>query len=120
MKNRHFQLPALILALGLALAPGQVFAAAHGSHGGGHGMASSRADERIYVGTGVIESIDAAAKVAVIKHDPIPALNWPAMTMNFQFDDASMMKGLKAGDKVRFDFRNRGTSAYLMDIEGHE
>jgi len=125
MKTRQFQLAALILVLGLAINPGPVFAASDG-HGGhsGHGADSrhSPAAEKsgLYTTSGVIQSVDEAAKKAVITHEPVPALNWPTMTMGFAFEDASMLEGLKAGDKVRLDFYNQGNASVIVDIEAHE
>ena len=133
MKIRHYRLAALILVLGMAVAPGQLFAAhsghgpaagkpsAHGGHSG-HGAAQPSAVEksRTYTTNGVIQSVDAAAKKAVITHEPIPALNWPVMTMGFAVEDAALLEGLKAGNKVRFDFYNQGTNSVIVDIETRE
>jgi len=128
MKTRQFQLASLILVLGLTIAPGLVFAAndGHGSHGGhgGHGEVSSPspAAEKsgLYTTSGVVQSVDQAAGKAVITHEPVPALNWPTMTMGFTFEDASLLEGLKAGDKVRLDFYNQGNASVIVDIEARE
>ena len=37
-----------------------------------------------------------------IDHGPIPNLNMDAMTMVFRAQDPAILKGVKAGDKVRF------------------
>jgi len=70
-----------------------------------------------YTATGVVKAVDKAAKKVTITHDPIPALDWPGMTMGFAVEDASLLDGLKAGDKIRFDFRNRGNTSIVMDIK---
>jgi Cu(I)/Ag(I) efflux system protein CusF len=54
-------------------------------------------------GTGVITEIDAAGGALTIKHGPITSLGWPAMTMGFKATPASLLKGLKVGDKIGFD-----------------
>lgn len=119
--NTSFKRTTLALALTFATLtalPGAVLAAGHGSHGSGHG--SAQAAERktqIYTATGVVSGIDKAAGKAAITHDPVPALGWPAMTMGFVFEDASLLDGLKAGDKVRFDFRTQGATSVIVDIE---
>ena len=122
MKTRRFQLVALVLVLGLTIAPGRILAAS-GGHGG-HGEVSSHspaAEKRsVYTTSGVIQSVDDAAKKAVITHEPVPALDWPAMTMGFVFEDASLLEGLKAGDKVRFDFYTHGNTYVVVDIEALE
>lgn len=39
-----------------------------------------------------------------LSHEPIPALQWPAMTMQFRLPDPAMASGVKAGDRVTFTF----------------
>lgn len=53
-------------------------------------------------GTGVITEIDVKSDTVTIKHEPIKALGWPAMTMGFHAAASATLKGLKAGDKVAF------------------
>ncbi|THD58782.1 copper-binding protein [Phenylobacterium sp.] len=53
-------------------------------------------------GTGVVASIDAAGGTVQLKHDPIPALGWPSMTMDFKAAPALIAK-LKVGQKIAFD-----------------
>ena len=132
-----------LLALTLTVAPfaalpGAAFAATHGAHGGmamdhnapakdaaghnAHGnaqqpMAEKEVSSPIYTTTGVVDAIDKAATKATISHEPIPALNWPAMTMGFVFEDAALLDELKAGDKVRFDFYNQGNTSVVVDVE---
>lgn len=38
-----------------------------------------------------------------LSHGPVPAIGWPAMTMTFRADPR-LLKGVKAGDQVRFAF----------------
>jgi Cu(I)/Ag(I) efflux system protein CusF len=59
-------------------------------------------------GTGVITEIDAKAGALTIKHQPIASLGWPAMTMGFKATPASLLKGLKVGQKIGFD-ANQGS-----------
>ncbi len=54
-------------------------------------------------GTGVITEIDAKASTVTIKHQPIAALGWPAMTMGFKANPPSLLKGLKVGQAIGFD-----------------
>lgn len=55
-------------------------------------------------GQGEIRKINPAAGTLTLQHTPIPALNWPSMTMAFVADPA-LLKGLKAGQKVAFTVR---------------
>jgi Cu(I)/Ag(I) efflux system protein CusF len=54
-------------------------------------------------GTGVITEIDAKEQSITLKHDPIPALGWPTMTMPFRVTSPDLLKGLKVGQKIGFD-----------------
>jgi Cu/Ag efflux protein CusF len=120
MKTRFQHIvPALILSLASAAAvSGLALAAGHGAHDAGHAATGAGEEtKQVYTTGGVIVSVDRAAKKAVITHEPIPALGWPTMTMGFAFDDASMPEGLKAGDRVRLDFRNQGNVSVILDIE---
>ena len=50
----------------------------------------------------VVQKIDAANGVIVLKHGDIPNLAMPAMTMGFDVADKKMLDPVKPGDKVRF------------------
>lgn len=52
--------------------------------------------------TGRIEKLGAGG--VTLSHEPVPALNWPAMTMLFRVEDPALLRGLKVGDRVAFAF----------------
>jgi Cu(I)/Ag(I) efflux system periplasmic protein CusF len=77
-------------------------AADHANHGA-HSEASA------IQGKGVVQSIDAAANTITLAHEPIPAINWPAMTMQFKvLGNAEEL--VKAGDTVLFDLQSAADS----------
>ena len=119
--NKFSMNAALVLALTFTsffVVLGAAFAADHGSHGSNHGRAQATEQKaQIYTATGTINSLEKAGLKATIMHDPVPALGWPTMTMGFAFEDATLLEGLKAGDKVRFDFRVQGNTPIIVDIE---
>lgn len=51
---------------------------------------------------GVVQKIDIAKGLVVLKHGDIPNLAMPAMTMGFDVADSKMLDPIKPGDKVRF------------------
>lgn len=57
----------------------------------------------VHTGTGVITRVDAKSGALEMAHDPIPSLDWPSMTMEFDVKDTAVLQGLKTGDKVEFD-----------------
>ncbi|WP_425259789.1 efflux RND transporter periplasmic adaptor subunit [Rubrivivax sp. RP6-9] len=62
----------------------------------------------------VVELDDASI---TLEHAPVPALQWPAMTMPFQLAQPDLVRGLKAGDAVRFRFRQQGDEHVVTAIE---
>ncbi|WP_377840324.1 copper-binding protein [Bosea sp. UC22_33] len=52
---------------------------------------------------GTVTKIDEAQGKLTINHGPIKNLDMDAMTMVFRAGDPAMLKGLKAGTKVKFD-----------------
>lgn len=50
-----------------------------------------------------VVAVDLDAGRITLAHEPIPALNWPAMTMDFMVRDAQQIAAVKAGDTVRFE-----------------
>jgi Cu(I)/Ag(I) efflux system protein CusF len=65
-------------------------------------------------GTGTVKSVDPAAGKLVIDHDPIPALKWPAMVMDFRLADKAMAGKVKAGDKVKFTLTPGDKGSYIV------
>lgn len=51
---------------------------------------------------GVVRKIDTANAKITIKHGPLANLNMPPMTMMFRVQPPELLKGLKAGDAVKF------------------
>jgi Cu(I)/Ag(I) efflux system protein CusF len=67
------------------------------------GMAMPASAAKTGKGVGVVTEIDARAGTLTLKHEPIAALGWPAMTMGFRATPPSLLKGLKVGQKIGFD-----------------
>lgn len=64
--------------------------------------------------TGIVKSVDAAAGKLVIDHDPIPALKWPKMVMDFRLADKTLANKVKAGDKVKFTLTPGEKGSYTV------
>jgi Cu(I)/Ag(I) efflux system periplasmic protein CusF len=65
--------------------------------------------------TGTIEAIDAAAGKITIAHEPVPSLQWPAMTMGFRATP-EQVASVQVGQTVRFDFESKGMDATITQI----
>jgi len=55
-----------------------------------------------YSASGTIEEI--SARSITLRHGPVAALDWPAMTMTFATAGPAQLRGFKRGDKVSFRF----------------
>lgn len=95
----------------------------HGAHGGkpassasapapAAGGSASGAVE--YRGEGSVEAVDAPEGRVTIAHGPIAGLRWPAMTMDFRVKDPGLVRMLKPGSKIEFDFVDAGGGEYLV------
>lgn len=79
-------------------------------------LARLRGPVETWTGTGVITAVDAASGELEMAHDPIPAIQWPAMTMPFEVRDASLLQGLAKGQKVEFDLAREGEGYVVVAI----
>jgi hypothetical protein len=59
-----------------------------------------------FVGIGTVKSISSSS--VKIAHDPIAAVSWPAMTMDFKLAHDGLSKGLAPGTRVEFTFSDPG------------
>ncbi|VAW94830.1 Cobalt/zinc/cadmium efflux RND transporter, membrane fusion protein, CzcB family [hydrothermal vent metagenome] len=69
---------------------------------------------------GIIQSVMADHKMVNIKHDPVPELEWPAMTMDFKVADDVDLNSLKADDKIFFDIDKMGDDFVITSIIKHD
>jgi Cu(I)/Ag(I) efflux system membrane fusion protein len=67
-----------------------------------------------YQGTGRLEKV--GAQSITLSHEPIPALAWPAMTMDFMLA-SPLPAGLQAGQLVDFSFSREGKRFRIESIE---
>ena len=65
---------------------------------------------------GSVTPIDNAAGTITISHGPVPAVNWPAMTMAFEADEAAR-RNVSVGDNISFEFRPVDGGARITSIE---
>jgi Cu(I)/Ag(I) efflux system membrane fusion protein len=81
------------------------------------GSAASPAPAPAAVGhkaEGTVDSVDLKAGTLMLNHGPVPALKWPAMTMEFKAANASLLGALKPGQPVRFEFVERQPGEYVV------
>jgi Cu/Ag efflux protein CusF len=93
MHRRHIIFAALLLAGGMAQA--------------------QEAPKKIFHGVGDVTGIDADAGLLQLNHEAIPGL-MDAMEMQFDVKPASLLQGLKKGDRVAFDID--GASLAILSV----
>jgi Cu(I)/Ag(I) efflux system periplasmic protein CusF len=69
-----------------------------------------------YSAVGVVKKIDAAKGTVAFAHAAIPALNWPAMTMNFSVKDKALLNKLKVGKKATLEFQQQGSDNIVTAV----
>ena len=41
-----------------------------------------------------------------LRHEPIPAIHWSAMTMEFHAENPAILQGIAVGDRVAFELKS--------------
>ena len=62
--------------------------------------------------TGTVNSVDPAQRKINISHEPIPAIGWPAMTMDFPVAPSVDLKAIKPGSRVNFTIEQGKSGMY--------
>lgn len=63
---------------------------------------------------GKVDEVDAKTGMVSISHGPIASLKWPAMTMEFKVANDALLKQLKPGASVSFEFVERQPGEWVI------
>ncbi len=63
---------------------------------------------------GSVVAVDAKAGTVTVRHDPVPSLKWPAMTMEFVPANAALLADLKPGTTFDFEFVERKPGEWVI------
>ena len=74
---------------------------------------ASPATTSLIPGKGVVLKVDRANATVKMNHEPIPALNWPRMTMPFRLKEGALADQVKEGDTIEF-FLEKSGSDYVI------
>jgi Cu(I)/Ag(I) efflux system periplasmic protein CusF len=66
---------------------------------------------------GEVRKVDVAAQKITLRHGPIANIGMPPMTMVFGVQDAALLEGVKAGDKVSFVVEQKGTQFIVTELQ---
>ncbi len=64
--------------------------------------------------TGKIDGIDVKAGTVSVEHGPVESLKWPGMTMEFKLANEALMKDVKPGASIDFEFVERGQGEWVI------
>ena len=65
------------------------------------------------MGTGLLKELMPSENKVNMAHDPIPAIDWPNMVMDFDVNSNVSLKNLNKGDKVEFELE-KGANGYSI------
>lgn len=80
------------------------------------GMTDMKADmvkSKKIMGTGILKELMPSKNKVNMAHDPIPAIDWPSMVMDFDIKENVSLKGLNKDDKVEFELE-KGENGYVI------
>lgn len=61
-------------------------------------------NQKSYSAKGEVVAVDKDSSKVKLKHDAVPELKWPAMTMFFKVADKLLLDTVQVGDRVEFEF----------------
>ena len=67
-------------------------------------------------GKGVLKALMPDQSKLNMQHDPIPAVGWPAMTMDFELAPGASLEGLAPGDAVEFEMSGRDDGFRILSL----
>jgi len=82
--------------------------------GPGGEMRAPQARTPVFRANGIVDTLDAAALTVSISHEPIAALKWPAMTMDFSLANSALAEALQAGRSIAFEFVERKPGEWVV------
>ena len=83
------------------------------SNDGVTGVKAEMVKSKKIIGTGILNELMPSQNKINMAHDPIPALDWPDMVMDFDLKDSVSLQGLNKGDKVEFELE-KGDGGYMI------
>ena len=78
-------------------------------------MMDPDAQMRMANAEGTVTAIDAESGTITIDHGPVAAVDWPAMTMAFEADEA-LRRQVVVGDEVTFSFQMSDGDSQITSI----
>lgn len=87
------------------------FGSSEANASGGAAMASATTGHQAQ---GKVVEVDAKTQSITISHGAVASLNWKAMTMEFALANSALLKDLKPGAPIAFEFVERGKGEWVI------
>lgn len=99
----------------LKAAVGSLGHAGHGAQIPTEGSTSTQAVTGVgHQAEGTVEEVDTKTSTVTLAHGPVASLKWPAMSMEFKVANSGLLKELKPGAAVAFEFLERGQGEWVI------
>ncbi|WP_119965268.1 efflux RND transporter periplasmic adaptor subunit [Simplicispira lacusdiani] len=99
----------------LKAAVGSLGHAGHGAQPSTDGAPSTKVVTGVgHQAEGTVEDVDAKTSTVTLAHGPVASLKWPAMSMEFKVAHGGLLKELKPGAAVAFEFVERGQGEWVI------
>ena len=69
----------------------------------------------VHKATGVVTKVE--KDKVTIKHEPVPSMKWPSMTMGFVVKDKALMEKMKKDQNVDFEFVQEGRDYVVTAVK---
>ena len=68
-------------------------------------------------GVGTVTAVDASAGTISLDHEPIAAISWPAMSMQFTAENPAILQGTAVGDRVAFEIKSATETSVITAVQ---
>lgn len=75
------------------------------------------ASKQTHTAKATVTKSDSKAGTVTLAHEPIPSLNWPAMSMSFKVKDKALWSKLGDGKKVEVEFVQEGDDYVVKKVK---
>lgn len=66
---------------------------------------------------GTVTAVDTAAGTISLDHEPIAAISWPAMSMQFTAENPAILQGIAVGDRVSFEIKSATETSVITSVQ---
>lgn len=106
----------LIVSLAILVAGPAIAAEMGGMKGMTMDAPAGHADT-VHVARGVVKKLEVDSAKVTLKHEPVPSLDWPSMTMGFSVRDKALLGGFVEGETVEVEFVRDGKDYVITAVK---